>query len=109
MDYNYRFMRSGGVAFVTPRPRVLHEQWREPSHLGPLYRGYMAAWCGFAMKHVRQGEVAGGAWLWWIGLMDAARMLASALRRRSFLRLSVFTWKIRGMAEGTVKGLMRAW
>ena len=30
MDFNYRFLRSGGTAFVTPRPRVLHDQWREP-------------------------------------------------------------------------------
>ena len=109
MDFNYRFLRSGGTAFVTPRPRVLHEQWREPSDLGPLYRGYMAAWCGFAMKHLRGGDVAGGVWLWWLGLMDAARMLASGVRRRSGLRLRIFGWKLGGLVAGTARGLTRSW
>ena len=109
MDFNYRFLRSGGIAFVTPRPRVRHEQWRDPAHLGPHYRGYMAAWSGFAMKHLRGGDFAGGAWLWSLGVRDAARMLASAARRGSLLRLRVFGWKLRGLASGTVRGLARSW
>jgi GT2 family glycosyltransferase len=109
MDFNYRYLRSGGVAFVTPRPRVLHEQWRMPAELGPLYRGYMSAWSGFAMKHLRGGDFLGGLWLWSLGVRDAARMLSSAARRRSTLRLRVFGWKVRGLASGTVKGLARSW
>lgn len=109
MDFNYRFLRSGGIAFVTPRPRVLHEQWRKPADLGRLYRGYMAAWCGFAMKHLRRGDVAGGIWLWGIGLVDAGRMLASGVRRRSLLRVRVGASKVLGLAVGTARGLVRSW
>lgn len=109
MDFNYRFLRSGGVAFVTPGPRVRHEQWRAPDALPSLYRGYMAAWCGFAMKQLRTGDVAGGLWLWSLGVRDAARMLASAARRRSLLRVRVFAWKLRGLVAGTARGAARSW
>ena len=39
VDFNYRFLRSGGTAFVTTRPRACHVQWREPPLLGPHFRG----------------------------------------------------------------------
>jgi GT2 family glycosyltransferase len=109
MDFNYRLLRSGGSAYATPLARALHDQWRAPGDLGPLYRGYMEGWSGFAMKHLRGGDVAGGLWLWWAGAIDALRMLASSLRRRSGLRFAVACWKLRGLAGGTVKGLRADW
>jgi GT2 family glycosyltransferase len=109
MDFNYRFLRSGGIAFVTPAARIVHDQWRTTDDVGPHYRGYMAGWCGFAMKHLREGDIAGGLWLWYWGAVDLLRMLASAVRRRSLLRLRVAWWKLRGLVSGTVKGLTSSW
>jgi GT2 family glycosyltransferase len=109
MDFNYRFLKAGGLALVTPRPRASHEQWRMPDELGPLYRGYMAAWAGFAMKHLRQGDVVGGLWLWSLGVADLARMAASAGRRCSLLRLRVAGYKAQGLVSGTARGLAHRW
>ena len=109
MDFNYRFLKSGGTALATPRARVLHDQWRTPDELGPLYRRYIAAWSGFAMKHLRTGDVLGGLWLWQLGLRDVLRLFASALRRRSGLRLRVSLFKLQGLVLGTVKGVSRSW
>lgn len=109
MDFNYRLLRSGAVAFQTPAVRAVHEQWRPPSALPSLYRGYLAAWSGFAMKHLRQGDVLGGMWLWAIGAVDAADMLASAASARSRLRLRIAGAKIAGLLVGTARGLARRW
>ncbi len=109
MDFNYRFLRAGGVAFVTPRIRVHHEQWRAGGELASHFRGYAQGWSGFAMKHLRHGDVLGGVWLWSLGVLDAARMLASALRRRSTFRLRAAGFKFEGLAKGTAKGLVYPW
>jgi GT2 family glycosyltransferase len=109
MDFNYRLLRAGGVAYTTPKVRALHEQWRDRAELGPLYRGYMAAWCGFSMKQLRTGDLRGGAWLWSLGVLDVTRMLVSSLRRRSAFRLRITGWKLRGLFYGTGKGLVKDW
>lgn len=109
MDFNYRFLRSGGVAYVTPRLRASHDQWRSPDELGPLFEGYMAAWSGFALKHLRTGDVLGGLWLWSWSLVDIARNLASAAKRRSSLRLRITGHKLRGLVAGTVRGIRTRW
>jgi GT2 family glycosyltransferase len=109
MDFNYRLLRSGGAALLTPEVRSRHEQWRTPEQLEPLYRGYLKAWSAFAMKHLTSGDVAGGLYLWTIGLVDFLDMLASALGRRSRLRLRVALAKLRGLAEGTAAGLRTRW
>jgi GT2 family glycosyltransferase len=109
MDFNYRLLRSGERAYVSPDIRLRHWQWRAPEQLPALFGGYMAGWSGFAMKQLRQGDVSGGVWLWSLGARDAARMLASAVRRRSRLRLRVAATKLRGLASGTVRGLLASW
>jgi GT2 family glycosyltransferase len=109
MDFNYRLLRSGERAYVTPEIRLRHWQWRTRKQLPALFGGYMAGWSGFAVKQLRQGDVRGGVWLWWLGAHDAARMLASAARRRSRLRLRVAAAKLRGLASGTVRGLLASW
>ncbi len=109
MDFNYRLLRSGGAALLTPEVRSRHEQWRTPAELEPLYRGYLKAWSGFAMKQLRGGDVAGGLWLWTIGVVDFLDMLASAIGRRSRLRLRLALAKLRGLAEGTAAGLRTRW
>lgn len=109
MDFNYRFLQAGGRAYATPKVRAFHDQWRTTAELPALYRGYMLGWSAFAAKTLRRGNVLGGVWLWWAGVNDVIRMLASALRRRSRLRLRVALAKFRGLATGTVKGLARSW
>jgi GT2 family glycosyltransferase len=109
LDFNYRLMLSGGVGYLTPRGRVLHEQWRDPADLPAHYRGYMAAGCGYAMKHLRQGDVRGGLWLWTGALRDLVRSFASAAKHRSRLRLRIALAKLEGFASGTAKGIVRDW
>ncbi len=109
MDFNYRFLRSGGMALATPAVRSNHQQWRSVEQLGPLYQGYMTAWAGFAVKHLRAGDLTGGTWLWLLGAADATRMALSALRRRSRMRLGLARVKFVGLATGTVRGLRRQW
>ena len=109
MDFNYRLLRSGGRALVTPEVRAWHEQWRPAAELAPLFERYMAGWSGFAMKHLRTGDVAGGLWLWKIGMVAALRMVGSGVRRRSWLRLRVGLAKVRGLVTGTVAGLLHRW
>ena len=109
VDFNYRLLRSGERAFVTPQIRAVHHQWRRPEDLPPLYEGYMAAWAGFALKHLRTGDVRGGLWLWGLGVGDLLRMTASALRRRSRLRARVSASKLRGLVRGTYEGWRTEW
>jgi len=109
MDFNYRLLRSGERVFLTPSIRAAHHQWRSRADLPALYEGYMASWAGFAMKHLRQGDVRGGLWLWGLGAGDLVRMTASAVRRRSRLRGRVATAKLRGLVSGTANGLRTRW
>ncbi len=109
MDFAYRLLRAGGVALVTPRVRAVHEQWRTPQQVVTLQRGYLRAWSGFAIKHMRSGDVAGGVWLWTWGLVDVLDMAKSAAGRRSRLRARLAAAKARGLAEGTVAGLRARW
>jgi len=109
MDFNYRFLISGGVALATPQVQVHHHQWRTSDDLGSHFLGYMKGWSGFSMKQLRGGDVLGGCWLWSIGALDVSRMFASALRRRSRFRLRVALDKLRGLVSGTLKGLTYPW
>jgi GT2 family glycosyltransferase len=109
MDFNYRLLRAGHAAFVTPRVRVTHEQWRTPDEIVALYRGYWRAWAGFAGKHLRQGDRRGGTWLWLTGARDIAGIAWSALRLRSRLRARVAAAMLAGFARGSMIGLRRRW
>ena len=109
MDFNYRVLRAGGAALRTPEVRALHDQWRAPTDLPALFRGYLRAWSGFAMKQVRTGDPRGGLWLWTIGVVDFLDMAASAASHRSRLRARIAAAKLRGLLEGTAMGLTRRW
>ncbi|MGI9121241.1 MAG: glycosyltransferase family 2 protein [Acidimicrobiales bacterium] len=109
MDFNYRFLRAGGIAYLSPHVRVFHDQWRTKDEIGPLLCGYMAAHCGFSVKHLRTGDAAGGVWLFGLGLVDLLRMVASGVRRRSPFRLGLAWWKLRGLVNGTRKGMRATW
>jgi GT2 family glycosyltransferase len=109
MDFNYRFLRSGGVAYVTPAIRATHHQWRTAEDLVPLYEGYMVGWAGFAIKQLKSGDVPGGLMLWAWSLVDLARNMASAARRRSGLRFRITMRKLRGLVVGTTRALRTKW
>jgi GT2 family glycosyltransferase len=108
MDFNYRLLQAGGTAVLSPAVRAVHDQWRSPSEVVALQRGYSRAWAGFACKHLRGGDL-GGLRLWAWGLVDVLDMLESAARRRSGLRTRIAAAKLRGLCEGTAIGLRRRW
>lgn len=109
MDFNYRFQRAGEIAYVTPRLRVRHDQWRTPAEVLAVYQGYSRAWAGFSMKHLRTGDVAGGLRLWWMGLREIGLAGAVAVRRRSRWRAQLALGRLRGHLRGTVTGLRERW
>jgi GT2 family glycosyltransferase len=109
MDFNYRLLRAGHAALVTPGPRAVHDQWRTAAELPALHAGYLAAWCGFACKHLKTGDVRGGLWLLAIAAVDVADMVAAAAGRRSVLRRRIAIGKLRGAVVGTARGLARSW
>jgi GT2 family glycosyltransferase len=110
MDFNYRLLREGGTACVTPRARVLHEQWRSREELPTLFRGYCRAWGGFCMKHLMTRDLAGGLWLVLMELESIARFFASGIFRfRSRLRAGLVGPMLTGLISGIVKGARRRW
>jgi GT2 family glycosyltransferase len=109
MDFNYRLLRAGYVAWVTPDAIAVHDQWRTAAELPALHRGYLAAWCGFAAKHLRTGDAGGGVRLLAIGVLDALDALADALLRPSRLHWRLARAKVAGLVSGTVRGLSRRW
>lgn len=109
IDFNYRFLRSGATALLSPMPRAHHDQWRSGGDLVRLYRGYAASWAGFSIKHVRSGDLRGGLWLWSFAVRDVVRMFASSARHRSPLRFRVAVGMLRGSVVGTRKALLRSW
>jgi GT2 family glycosyltransferase len=109
MDFNYRLLRAGALAAVVPRPRVLHDQWRACDELPRLFLAYATGWAGFACKTLATGDRRGGLRLWVYGLYGAIKMVLSALRRRSRLRLRVAASLLRGHALGTARGLATRW
>ena len=109
MDFNFRLLRAGGQAYLTPAIRSHHEQWRTRAEMIDLFEGYSASWAGFAIKTLRTGDPLGGLWLFGYGLADTLRMLASAVKHRSRLRARVAGKKARGLARGTRAALTRRW
>jgi GT2 family glycosyltransferase len=109
MDFNWRLMQAGGVAYLSPGPRVLHDQWRAGKSLPAHFRGYTRGWCGFATKQIRTGDVIGGLYLLGAQSRGILRLLWSAITRRSVLRLRIVGAQALGFVEGTVRGLARRW
>jgi GT2 family glycosyltransferase len=104
MDFNYRLLHAGRRLASTPALRMVHHQWRERSELPRLMYGYNLGQAAFCAKHLRRRDagvlgVLGGQ------ARDDVRMLASAVRRRSWLRARVAAYR----AVGTVRGLVAGW
>lgn len=109
VDFNHRLLRAGGVALVTPRLRAVHEQWRDPRELAALLRGYTTADGGLAAKHLKTGDVLGGARLWAGSAFFVAWVAVGALRSRSRVRAGLAGQMLRGLAAGTIRGLATKW
>src|SRR5436853_4618813 len=109
MEPDYRLTRAGGAVLHTPGPRALHDQWRSPEALPELYYRYSKGWAGFAVKHMRTGDMRGGLVLWGARANGIAKAFARAIRTRSKLRLRVALAELRGLAAGTVRALTRSW
>lgn len=109
MDFNYRFLRAGCLAYVTPEARVLHDQWRTPKDLPVVYESYAIGWSAFAIKQLRGGDRIRGLRLWAWGVYDLWRMAGSSVRRRSPARAQIALRKLVGLTKGTWRGLLEAW
>jgi GT2 family glycosyltransferase len=109
MDFNYRFLRAGHLAYVTPDACVLHDQWRTPKDLPAVYESYAIGWSAFAVKQLRSGQRTDGLRLWAWGVYDLWRMSGSSVRRRSRARARIAARKLRGLTKGTWRGLRESW
>lgn len=104
MDFNYRLLRSGGRALTTPAVWMIHHQWRPASEMPDLLYGYNLGHSAFCAKHLRRGDRY-AALLFLLQVRDDAKMLGSAVKRRSPLRGRVAFRR----AAGTWVGLWLGW
>lgn len=106
IDLNYRLLRAGRTVASTPGVRMLHHQWREPARLPHLMYGYNLGHSAFCAKHLIRGDLRPLAFVA-VQAGGDAKMLASAIRRRSWLRARVAAWRAAGTWRGLVAGLRR--
>jgi GT2 family glycosyltransferase len=109
MDLNYRLLRSGGSAYLTPRMRAVHDQWRTSSDLLALYGGYSRAWGGLVAKQLRTRDPLGAALFTAGRLRGIARLLVGAAAGRSRFRLRLALAELKGFGAGLVRGVGQAW
>jgi glycosyltransferase involved in cell wall biosynthesis len=104
MDLGYRLLKAGYRVASTPGFEVVHQQWRDPDDLPRLFYGYNLGGAAFCAKHVRSGDLRPLRFLAEQVAGDA-RMVASALRRRSLVRARVAAARSAGTWGGFVRGL----
>jgi glycosyltransferase involved in cell wall biosynthesis len=109
LDFNYRLLRSGKTAFVTPEIRSWHRQWREEKDVAPLLGDYMVGKCAFAIKHLRTGDILGGLLNWIGGVNFILYGLKCAVRERSMLRVRICAHQTWGLVIGTRKAMTQTW
>lgn len=104
IDYNYRLLKAGKRAVSTPEIWLLHHQWRAQDYLPPDFFKRNFGHAAFCAKHIRQGDRY--AWrLFRIQVFGDFRMLASAVKRRSWLRARVAYRRALGSWAGLRAGL----
>jgi GT2 family glycosyltransferase len=109
VDFNYRFLQQGGVAFITPMMRVVHEQWRPEKEELRTWRGYYRGWAAFTVKQLRGGDVAGALRLWLLGLRVIAGVAWGGIKRRSAFQLRRAASMMLGLLSGGFKAATRGW
>lgn len=108
-EFNYRMLRGGGIAYATPDLQAHHQQWRTQPELVTLFGNYMIGRAGGAAKQLRSSDVAGGAWLLTLALIDCLILIASAARFSPGFRLRVGISSLRGLLIGLRRGLSTDW
>lgn len=104
IDYSYRLLKAGRRAVSTPAIWVLHHQWRAQDDLPRDFYKRNLGHAAFCAKHLATGDRY--PWrLFGTQVGGDARMLASAFRRRSWIRARVAAWR----AAGSWTGLVRGW
>lgn len=104
MDLGYRLLKAGYRVASTPGFEIVHQQWRDPDDLPRLFYGYNVGGAAFCAKHIRTGDLRPLRFLAEQVAGDA-RMIASALRRRSTVRARVAAARSAGTWSGFVRGL----
>jgi glycosyltransferase involved in cell wall biosynthesis len=104
IDFNYRLIKAGYRAVSTPAIAVVHNQPRSQRDLPRYFFGTNHGQAAFCAKNIRAGDRYA-----WRVLGEQARsdlrMLASAVRRRSWVRARTGAWR----AAGTCVGFARGW
>lgn len=104
MDLNYRMLKAGHRVVSSPGIWVVHNQWRSQDELPRHAYRQNVGQGAFCAKHVRGGD----RYPWRLFRHQVycdVRMLASAARRRSWLRARAAAWR----SAGTWTGLARGW
>jgi GT2 family glycosyltransferase len=109
MDLNYRFMRAGGVALITPRVRVVHEQWRTAEEQIAVWQGYCRGWSAMIVKLFRRGDLSGGLLNAYLALRTVAGVVWGSVPRRSTLQLRMAASMSRGLFAGFWKAVAIRW
>lgn len=104
MDLAYRLLEGGYRVASTPAFEIVHQQWREPGELPRLFYGYNLGGAAFCAKHLRAGDLRALRFLA-EQMGGDARMVASAVRRRSVVRARVAAGRIAGTWSGLALGL----
>ena len=106
MDLGYRLLKAGYRIASTPGFEIVHEQWREPGDLPRLFYGYNLGGAAFCAKHLRSGDLRPLRFLL-VQVGGDARMVLSAVRRRSRVRARVAAARTAGTWSGLAQGLRK--
>ena len=85
---------------------IVHEQWREPNDLPRLFYGYNLGGAAFCAKHLRSGDLRPLRFLL-VQVGGDARMVLSAVKRRSRVRARVAAARTAGTWSGLALGLRK--
>lgn len=101
IDFNYRLLKQGYRVVSTPAFWVFH---RPPSRPPRLFFDRNFGFAAFCAKHIRQGDRR--PWrMFAAAVLSDAKMLASALRRGSWIKARTWFWMTAGTWSGLVRGL----
>jgi GT2 family glycosyltransferase len=109
VEFNFRLLRAGKMAVVSPELRATHDQWRSEAQLTALLEGYMASNAAIGIKHMKRGDLRGGLYLWLQGPLYMARIVSRAIRRRSRLHVAIAAAQARGLFRGTRLAWRQSW
>jgi GT2 family glycosyltransferase len=101
VDFNYRLLKGGYRVVSTPELWVYH---RAPPRPPSLFYKRNFGFAAFCAKQIRAGDRSAWRMFGHQALSDA-KMLASSVRRRSWLKARTWFWMTAGTWRGLVRGL----